>query len=371
MKGLAIIDSTSYSEIDSIIHDLASSGGGIIIVSQSTPVGVTWQSCPGNIRLIDLRYGGFSVLHNKHPRQEGIWAQYSGLETGLAKNIVVSDTITDKTPIETWQSKTHEMQIAPYGTPLSSEDYRHQHNHYQNFLCETFNFSRNLNAVSIWGDSGAFVPGAKSWGAFFSARSWPVKWNGYTPEDCFTYDNADFDAALVGIEVDVLNNGLDWRTKSGLLSNSMAKVGVQIVGFGKKNTAAIEIRSEDSDDPSNSPETRRGAWEWGIIARNCLHSNSTVLYSENGLVKKGIDFGKTCFTEGAFIISGRGPESGIIFDNADSGQIYSDGEGNMTVKIGRALRVEINDDEYIEISKDLSISISPCLKNALRSALLE
>jgi hypothetical protein len=151
----------------------------------------------------------------------------------------------------------------------------------------------------------------------------------------------------------------------------MAKIGVQIVGFGKRNTAAIEIRTEDSDDPANTPETRRGAWEWGIIARNCLHPDSTVLYSENGLVKRGIDFGKTSFTEGAFVISGRGSGSGIVFDEGDSGQIYSNGEGNMTVRIGRGLRIEISNEEYIDISNDLSISISSRLKTALRSALLE
>jgi len=368
--NLVLIDQSNFQSMRQIIEKLSLHGGGIVYLSSSMPKGVQYDQCPPNVRIIDSRYGGLSILNQKHPRQEGIWTQYSHLSTGLAKNIVISDTITNNTEIESWQSSPHAMQLAPYGAPLSSEEYRHQHNHYQNLLCETFNFSSDLNAVSIWGDSGAFVPGAKSWGAFFSARSWPVKWNGYTPSYAFSYEEHDFDAALVGIEVDVLNNGLDWGAKSSLLTSPMAKVGVQIVGFGKRNTAAIEIRTEDSDDPANTPHTRRGAWQWGIIARNCLHENSTLLYSENAHIRRGIDFEKTTFEDGALVISGRGPKSGIVFDNSDSGEVFSDGKGDMTVKIGSgSLSIILSDSEQISIGSDLSITITPGLKSALKRAL--
>jgi hypothetical protein len=172
--GIIFIDCKSVEKIQEKVASLSRNGGGLCIISSDVLKGLIIEQCPDNVRILDLRYGGVSLLNTKHPRQEGFWTQYSHLQTGLAKNIVISDTITNETKIENWESKGHTLQQAPYGTKLSSEEYRHQHNHYQNLLCETFNFSANLNAVSIWGDSGAFVPGAKSWGAFFSARSWPV-----------------------------------------------------------------------------------------------------------------------------------------------------------------------------------------------------
>ncbi|WP_043342548.1 sulfotransferase family 2 domain-containing protein [Belnapia moabensis] len=300
-------------------------GGKLIVLSPTLAQGAAPYQVPDDVTLIDLRYGnGVNLVRGRHPRIEGYWPQYSGLRTGLARNLVVSQTISNDTPIEDAHSRPHEAQLAPYGTPLSSEDYRHTHNHHQNLLVETFNFSPNLNAVSIWGDSAALVPGAKSWGAFVSARSWPLKWDTYTPAGSAEYDDADFDAQLVGIEIDVLNAGLDWGTKSPLLGSAMAKVGVQIVGFGNRNTAAVEIRTEDSDDATRGPQDRRGAWHWGIILRNALGDRSTVLMSENGRIRRGIDFDLTTFTEGALRIAGAGENSGIVFDNGTGGQIYSE-----------------------------------------------
>ena len=177
-KGFLFVDNQSIGNLAEQLDTLSKAGGGLCIISSDVQRGVIFENCPSNVRIIDLRYGGVSFLNTKHPRQEGYWTQYSHLQTGLAKNITISDAINNETKIENWESKSHTLQQAPYGKELSSEEYRHQHNHYQNLLCETFNFSNNLNAVSIWGDSGAFVPGAKSWGAFFSARSWPVKWGG-------------------------------------------------------------------------------------------------------------------------------------------------------------------------------------------------
>ncbi|MEN0074554.1 MAG: hypothetical protein AAGC69_09225 [Paracraurococcus sp.] len=300
-------------------------GGKVVVLSAKLAQGVAPYEVPADVTVIDLRYGnGMNLVRGRHPRIEGYWPQYSGLRTGLARNIVVSQAISNETPIEDARSQPHEAQLAPYGTPLSSEDYRHLHNHHQNLLVETFNFSPDLNAVSIWGDSAALVPGAKSWGAFVSARSWPLKWDAYTPANTDGYDNAHFDAQLVGLEIDVLNAGLDWGKKSPMLASPMAKVGVQIVGFGSRNTAAIEIRTEDTDDAARGPRDRRGAWYWGIIIRNALSEQSTVLMSENGRIKRGIDFDLTSFTEGALRILGAGDRSGIMFDGGTGGQIYAE-----------------------------------------------
>lgn len=369
-QGVMFINNDSSENISELISIFSKDGGGLCIISSEVTKGILLEQCPSNVRILDLRYGGISFLNTKHPRQEGFWTQYSHLQTGLAKNITISDTINNETKIENWESKDHTLQQAPYGTELSSEEYRHQHNHYQNLLCETYNFSNNLNAVSIWGDSGAFVPGAKSWGAFFSARSWPVKWTGYTPEYGFKYADEDFDAALVGVEIDVLNNGRNWGDPSPTLSSSMAKVGLQIVGFGKRNTAAIEVRTEDSDDPKNAPETRRGAWQWGMIVRNALHEGSTLIHCENGTIKRGVDLSMSTFTEGALLISSRGKKSGITFDNGDSGEMYAEKNGTLVIKGGFAgLRFELESGEFISIDNNGEVNASENIKISLAKLL--
>jgi hypothetical protein len=317
-------------------------GGRHLVLEPSAPKGALPFELPADCHVVDLRYGGINIVQGRHPRLEGLWTQYSNLDTGLARNITFSQTITDETPIENWKSEPYSIQRAPIGA-MVSEEYRHQHNHYQNLHSEVFNFAADLNGVSIWGDSAALAPGAKSWGAFFSARSWPVKWAGYTPVSSFSYKDEDFDAALVGVEIDVLNAGKDWNLKSPLLPMQLAKIGMQIVGFGNKNTAAIEIRSEDSDDSNRGPDTRRGAWHWGIMVRGSLDTESTVLMAENGRIKRGIDFDLSTFTEGAMRITGQGPSSGIVFDDGASGEVYSDGTSGaktLNIRVGKdGLRV--------------------------------
>jgi hypothetical protein len=364
--GFIFVDNKSVEQIQELVSLLSRNGGGLCIISSDVPKGILIEKCPDNVRLLDLRYGGFLLLHTKHPRQEGIWPQYSHLQTGLAKNIVISDTITAETKIENWEGKEHSLQLAPFGTTMSSEEYRHQHNHYQNLLCETFNFTSDLNAVSIWGDSGAFVPGAKSWGGFFSARSWPLKWTGYTPEYAFAYEDSDFDAALVGVEIDVLNAGKNWGDPSPLLSSSMAKVGLQVVGFGKRNTAAIEIRTEDSDDPTKTPETRRGAWQWGIIVRNALHEGSTLIHCENGKIKRGVDLSMSTFTEGALLITGAGEKSGIVFDHGKSGEVYANDDCVLVIRSGeKGLILQFDSGDFISFSAKGEISMSDNIRSSI------
>lgn len=358
-RGFIFIDEQSIENIESILTEFSQNGGGICVISSKVPRGITFDNIPDNVWLVDLRYGGFSIHKRKHPRQEGYWPQYSHLNTGLAKNITISDTISNHIRVENWRSEPHSVQPAPFGVNLSSEEYRHLHNHYQNLLCETFNFSKDINGISIWGDSAALYPGAKSWGGFFSARSWPVKWQGYTPEDCFNYDDKDFDAALVGVEIDVLNGGKPWEEDSPILNQSLPKFGLQIVGFGNKNTAAIEIRTEDSDDPTKTSETRRGAWHYGIIIRNALSKDSTLLFSENGEIKRGIDLSLTNFREGALLISSGGEKSGIVFDFGESGEIFANTNGELVVKAGKkGLRIEFPDGNFVKITESGDIEIS-------------
>jgi hypothetical protein len=370
-RNFRIIDKSDAELTQRTIDDLAEVGGGVCLILPDVSKGVAFEKIPEGVTVIDLRYGGsLSILAGNHPRKEGIWTQYSGLSTGLARNVVISDSITNDTPIENWKGEPHEMQEAPYGESLASEDYRHQHNHYQNLLSEVFNFSDSLNAIAIWGDSGAFVPGAKSWGGFFSARSWPVHWTSYTPATNKEYRDEDFDAALVGVEVDVLNSGRDWGDRSPLLSSSMAKIGVQIVGFGKRNTAAIEIRTEDSDDASKGPEERRGAWRWGLIIRNALHEQSTLLHCENGHIRRGIDLTLSSFEEGAVLISSNGSRSGIVFDLGSSGEVYAEKDGKLVVKGGdNGVRLDVGGGEFFQIGPGGKVEMSAAVRKSLKLAL--
>ena len=370
-RNFRVIGRNDANEVQQMLDEIHASGGGLCIILPNVEKGPIFENCPSSVNVVDFRYGGTpSILKGNHPRKEGIWTQYSHLETGLARNVVIADTISNETPIQNWRSEPHSMQPAPYGESLTSENYRHQHNHYQNLLSEVFNFSDSLNAVAIWGDSGAFVPGAKSWGGFFSARSWPVKWDSYTPAGADNYTDDNFDAALVGVEVDVLNSGRDWDDPSPLLKTSMAKVGVQIVGFGKRNTAAVEIRTEDSDDPSKTSSDRKGAWKWGMIVRNALHEDSTLIHCENGKIKRGLDMSMSTFTDGAVLITSAGPKSGITFDQGSSGEIYSEEDGTLVVKGGaNGVRIELQQGEFFSISSDGSISMTDNIKNSFRKAL--
>lgn len=352
MKSLSISDFSENSI--SALRRFIEQDGKFVTLELDAPKGALPIDLPQDVLVTDLRYGGTTYIRGKHPRLEGYWTAYGGLTTGLARNVTFSQTITEDTVIEDSQSQPYEMQRAPGGN-LASEEYRHLHNHHQLLHSEVFNFSRDLNAVSIWGDSAALAPGARSWGGFFSARSWPTRWTGYTPNELFAYDaDMQFDASIIGIEIDVINGGKDWGVSLPNIGYACAKVGLQLVGFGKRNTAAIEVRTEDSDDPDLGPTDRRGAWNWGIIMRNSLHDQSTVLYSENGEIRRGIDFDKTTFTEGALRVTGAGPSSGIVFDAGKSGEMYSQDEvlniriGSKGLKIwnsdGTKVLLEITDD---------------------------
>jgi hypothetical protein len=372
-RNFRTIGKNDVGDSQAVINEIAAAGGGLCIILPEVEKGPIFERAPKGVTVLDLRYGGsLTFLGGNHPRKEGIWTQYSHLSTGLARNVVVSDSISNDTPIEDWTSNEHTMQLAPYGEALSSEDYRHLHNHYQNFLSEVYNFSNSLNGVAIWGDSGAFVPGAKSWGGFFSARSWPIRWNGYTPESVETYADEDFDAALVGIEIDVLNAGRDWGDVSPALDNSLAKVGLQVVGFGARNTAAIEVRTEDSDDPNRDSSNRRGAWNWGIIVRNALHENSTLIHCENGRIRRGLDMSLSTFTEGAVRITAGGEQSGIVYDGGASGEVYAEKDGTLVVKGGeKGVKILCGHGNYMFFSPDGTVSMSDSIKKSLRRALLE
>lgn len=319
------IDKKNYKDLSKIIQE-TNKNGGTILLSADLPRGPMPVKPTGKTRIIDLRYnGGIDIIRGNHPRLDGMWPQYSNLNTGLGKNMVVTDVLPFDAQVETWKGVPISPNADNVNQHQDSHEYSNSHNHYQNFLSEVWNFSPTVNGVSIWGDSGAFFPGAKSWGGFLSARSWPVHWEQYVPEGTPGFDDKDFDAQLVGLEIDVLNGGLPNGKVSSKVGRPLSKSGLQVVGFGSTNTAAMEIRSEDSDDISKKPDERKGTWHYGIIAYNSLNSDSTLIYSATPAGKTGLDLEQTHYSDSAIKINSEGPKTGISFTHYDGGQIYSKG----------------------------------------------
>ena len=315
--------------------------GGTIILNPDVAKGPMPVRPNYKTRIVDLRYnGGVNIVRGNHPRLEGIWPQYSGLNTGLGKNFVISDVLPYDAQVESWQGELRSANPANKKLAQDSREYSNTHNHYQNFLSEVWAFSPTVNAVAIWGDSGAFYPGAKTWGGFLSARSWPVHWQQYVPEGTPAFSDQDFDAQLVGLEVDVLNGGLPHGQVSKLVGIPLSKSGIQIVGFGNRNTAAIEIRSEDSDDASKPADERRGSWHYGIIAYNSLNSQSTFLYSATPVGKTGADFSVTRYSDSAIKINSEGSKTGISFNEYRGGEIFVQDEAMVLRTGARGLSVQ-------------------------------
>lgn len=283
-----------------------------------------------------------------HPRNDGIWLQYYPLTTALRKNVVLSDVLTPDSKWENWEGKeidTHSM------SDETAENYDGSHNHYQNFLSEVLNFAPGTNAVAIWGDSSAVVDGSKAWGGFFSARSnapefMTDEFQKYVPDDVeLKYDQETYDAQLIGVEVDVLNDGLP-----GIYPN-MSKTGVQIVGFGNPNSMAIEVRSEDTDKENVSDEDRRGVFESGIYFKNSIAPYGRLMVSDLAKARIGLDFNNTLFTEGAIKLKSAQVGTGIILNDGKSGEIYGGARWDdnpeewMTLRAGEGgIRVLSNDN---------------------------
>lgn len=257
------------------------------------------------------------TIKGHHPRENGIWTQYEGLDTTLRSHVIVTDVIEPNSQFYNWE-----------GQPVEGTDVKNQNttnsdridNHYQNFLSEVLNYKPNTNAVSIWGDSTAIAKDAKAQGALFSARSTYMtkksKYYSYAPKGVdFTLDPADFDNQLIGVEIDVFNEG-----KPGIFPNK-AKIGLQIVGFGNPNSMALEVISEDTDKDIPADQ-RKGVWESGIYFKNSLADFGRLIVADFEKAKMGFDFRKSLFREGIMQARTEGVGTGIIFNEGESGEIY-------------------------------------------------
>jgi hypothetical protein len=360
----------NWREAASIISRASLSSNPLIVIKRDAPRGPFPVRVPQHVRILDFRYGGgVNLVRGHHPRLEGIWGQYAHLGAGLRQNITIADVITPDAEVTDWRSNPKEYSSTKFSSPA---EYHHKVNHYQNLMSEVWNFNPYINGVAIWGDSGAFVPGSKVWGGFFSARSWPLYWQEYVPKDRPHFNANDFDAQLVGLEIDVLNAGKDWKGWERKDAGVLAKTGVQVVGFGKQNTQAIEIRSEDSDSPD--ADNRKGLWKAAMVVYNSLTKDGRVIYSlfEKGGI--GIDFDQPVFEHGAMRLHTKREGQGLVFNGDKGGQIYADASGTLTLVSGeRGFRVMgPSGREAIRIGSDDKVILSSVTLDShqLLSALL-
>lgn len=287
-------------------------------------------------------------IKGDHPLKDGLNIWFYGLDTALRGNIYFADVVDEKSKFFNYKGDSVDIHSKESETAI---DYENTHNHYQNLFVQTMNKVKNVNAVSIWGDSTSIGDGAKSWGGFFSARSMCKGLEVGAPGE--KYGSPDLtsckgvDNQLIGIEIDVLNS-----SKPGVFPN-MSKTGLQVVGFGNPNSMAVEVRTEDTDrvQPGKAP---RGAFEAGFYMKNSLQPEyGRMIVADFDKAKMGLDFRKPVFTEGAMRFNSQGVGTGLVVNDGASGEIYgglrwpdfADKKGWLSARLGDGgFRVVSNDN---------------------------
>ncbi len=296
-----------------------------------------------------------SYVRPGHPREAGIWQQYSNLTTRLRGRAFFADYITEGDRWELFDGT--EAQKIPLDQQ-KPENYHDTHNHYQTLMAEVLNFSPQTNAVPIWGDGTAMVHGASAWGAFVSARSHfhdltEPYWARFLPAGPPPPAQEEFDCQLCALEVDVLNGG-----KPGVYPNK-AKHAIQVVGFGNPNSHALSVICENFDC---EPERRRGQFESGIYFQNSIHPDyGRAFVADFDRAQIGIDFRKPVFDHGAIQLNAPTLGSGLIFSEGRGGEVFAgsrqpgqDTPQWLTLRMGQeGLRIVSNDGQRELIAVDV------------------
>lgn len=215
---------------------------------------LAFVSVPALAQQVIQTQDGIFICHGDHPRCKYPdpatypYYQFSGQPVGQMSG--VSD-------------------LLPNGIPLI---------HYQSFVTELITERPDTNAVSLWADAQSQVNGGRVWGGFISARSDFTKLGA----------GSNADSQLIGLEIDVLNAGLP-----GVYPNA-SKVGLQIVGFGNRNTNAIEILTQ----------TASAAWGNIInIQPDTVAPDGAVIGMSPQNAGMGINFLGSKFADSAFLVS--------------------------------------------------------------------
>lgn len=286
---------------------------GCTVLLDFEPTRLDLSLLEGVVNVMTRTTKGLKLVRGEHPRRHGFWPQYGGAGTALRDFVVISDVVDGDSTFTDFSGEERSIHDIQPGTDFSSENYRDAHNHYQTLLAEVWNYRSSVNAVAVCGDSAALGSGSGAWGGFFAARSWP--WHKSSEFEEFSQVGIEqFDARLIGLEVDVLNYGKPWFEGG----QQEPKIGAQIVGFGHRNTCALEIRTEDSDVPLGGLP-QRGQFAFGVLARNCFDSNSVVFSVEQreGSVSKGIDLSGVQCDSGALILQSGHIKDGIRIKHGD------------------------------------------------------
>lgn len=183
-------------------------------------------------------------------------------------------------------------EVVPNGEPLDQ---------WQTFLTEVISKRPGTNVVSLWADAQSVVDDGRVWGGFISARS-GCNGDHLGPgcnDDHLNNDHI-MDSQLIGLEIDVLNDG-----KPGVYPNH-SKVGLQIVGFGKRLTNAIEVLNSDGGQ-------KEGQWQNIFnVAAGAAAPDGTIfgVCPQNTTI--GFDLRGSEFKDSAILLS---PKQKVTFRN--------------------------------------------------------
>ena len=235
---------------------------------------------------------------------------YENLATPLGGRYYIADVLTPESEWRTWDGQPTSVFDLDEQT---SVNYDSEHNHYQTLLVDLTNTQPNANGVP-------FTDGALAWGGFMSARSTcsraaVVNVDSAIPTSA-TESGAcpeEFDAQLIGLEVDVLNEG-----KPGVFGNQ-AKHGLQVVGFGNPNSHAISVIAHGFDLPEGQQD---GQFETLLYSQKSIHPEyGRLIVSDQAAAMIGLD--QTVFSQGAIAIKSENIGQGIRFNDIDGGEIFA------------------------------------------------
>jgi hypothetical protein len=290
-----------------LLASLALAAIGLLMISTAPVAGQGLE--PEDLELIDE---GSSL-------STGELYHYENLTTPLGGRYYIADVLTPDNEWRTWDGNPTSVFDLDEQT---SENYDSEHNHYQTLLVDLTNTQPHANGIPFWSNAAAVTDGALAWGGFMSARSTcsraaVANIDSSIPTSA-TESGAcpdDFDAQLIGLEVDVLNEG-----KPGVFGNE-AKHGLQVVGFGNPNSHAISVIAHGFDLPEGQ---QNGQFETLLYSQKSLHPDyGRLIVSDQATAMLGLDLDQTVFTDGAITIKSQNIGQGIRFNDIAGGEIFA------------------------------------------------
>ena len=243
----------------------------------------------------------FVIMDNSIGEDESL---YSGEDIVFDMRSAGLRLYRGKTGVSGWRQNYFPLgaldSLFSVGIEVPSDSYSHQS---EAGYFTLNNYSTTVNGVALWGEATSKADGSRVWGGFITARNF----------------DAENDAQLVGLEIDVSNYG-----KPGIFPND-SKVGAQIVALGDfECTNAIELIAAG-----------KSSWHNGIlVSEGTINKDGAIIgVSQSSPVATGIDFGNTPFTNAAIQVSN---DSKIVMKTPSGNPtcIYSDKFNFLAVQAG-------------------------------------